>query len=268
MKAFALFAALLFVPGVTAWHLSSFPDPDGRETVDIRNRVIATNAVNIDNGAAGNLMTYTFPWDPEFSFTDTPSHTIRATFSYTIQHPSTSNGAWTVQAAKETTGNLASCSVRVETVDPIGISLDAVPLAQYYRWDCFFTQSANAHPHNHTVYVNRTVASGTPSNPTAESISVRLETEDVVVTDTGINEITEAITAFFPLIILLGLVLWAETKREFMLYVLACVAGALATLTLSTEVAATGRLLIVAITVFMAIRAYYARKDIVEEQTA
>lgn len=206
--------AVLLIVAVpaSAWHLSpGIPNPGPRETVDTRNRVLATQTVNLDNALAGNLLTHTFAWDPEFSFTNI-GHTIRVQLYYTATFPSLSDGAWEINVAKEATGTLTSCAVRIETVNPVGISLDAVPIYAHYEWNCLFTASTKAHPHNHTIYVNRTAVMGTPSAMAAESLSVRLETEDVILVDSGINYTLEAVTAFLPLI--LAVVLLAITARR------------------------------------------------------
>lgn len=173
---FILFVCAL--PAAQAYHLSSLPDPNGR-TVDVRNRVLATYTTNLDNAVAGNLLTFTFPWDPEYSYADV-GHTIRVHVSYTATFPSSSNGAWTIAAAKEATGLIANCAIRVETVDPIGLTLDALLVYAHYQWDCLFTVSSKVHYHTHTIYLNRTVASGSPAAMTAEVIAVRLETEDII----------------------------------------------------------------------------------------
>lgn len=178
--AVTLLLAMLLVPAVGAYHLSAAPDPAEGDERDIRQRLLATHTVNLDDADAGNLMTFTFPWDPEYSYADV-SHTIRVQVSYTATFPSLTSGAWTVQVAKEATGNLANCSVRVETVNPVGITLDALLVYAHYQWDCLFTISSKVHYHYHTIYVNRTAAGGTPSAMTAETLSVRLETEDVIV---------------------------------------------------------------------------------------
>lgn len=176
-----LLVALLCLPTVQAWHLSAlFADPQEGEEVDIRQRVLATSTRNIDNGVAGNLLTHTFAWDPEFSYADR-GHVIRAQITYTPVFPAGSNGAWNVTVAKEQTGFLAGCSIRVETIDPVGLTLDVLPNYPHYQWDCLFTQSTKVHFHYHTIYVNRTLLSGAPTAMSAETISVKIETEDIVV---------------------------------------------------------------------------------------
>lgn len=180
MRGTWLILALLLVPSVQAYHLSTLPNPGERETVDTRNRVLATHSTNLDNAAAGILLNFTFPWDPEYSFQD-KGHTIRIHVGYTAAWASNSNGAWNVTVASEK-GFLTNCTVRVETVDPIGISLDALLVYAHFAWDCIFTVSTNVHYHYHTVWVNRTSLSGTPAAMTAESVAVRLETEDVIIT--------------------------------------------------------------------------------------
>lgn len=200
-RVWLLFLGILFLPCVGAWHLSPFPDPEEGQTWDLRQHLLSTHTTSLDNAAPGNLVTHTFPWDPEYSFTEVPSHVVHVTISYTVQHPSTSNGAWNVTVAKDETGTLPNCTIRVETVDPIGITLDNLLMTQYYRWDCLFiADDSQTHPHNHTIYINRTLASGTPTAPTAETIAVIITTEDVVVTDAGLNEIADAMAIYLPLI--------------------------------------------------------------------
>lgn len=179
---FAILAVLLLAPTAQAYHLSSLENPNGRE-VDVRHLLLATNTVNLDNAGAGNLMTFTFPWDPEYSYY-AYGHTIRIHVSYTATILQDANGAWTVQVAKEATGNLANCAIRVETTNPLGLTLDGIPSYATFNWDCLFTQSNKPHFHYHTVYINRTIASGTPSPISAESVSVRLETEDYILPGT------------------------------------------------------------------------------------
>ncbi len=185
-----LLCLVLAMPLAAAYHLSSFPNPGPDEVIDLRQRVLATRTVNLDDAPAGNLLTYTFPWDPEYSYNDR-GHVIRVHLSYTATFPSLANGAWEIGVAKEITGNLDSCTVRVETVNPVGITLDAIPVYAHYSWDCLFTASQKVHYHNHTIYVNRTVASGSPSAMTAESISVKLETEDLVIIPNTHKEVLE-----------------------------------------------------------------------------
>lgn len=164
-----------------AWHTSSLPDPGEREVRDIRNRVLATKTNNLDDAPAGNLLTFTFPWDPEFTHDDV-GHTIRVHVSYTATFPNTNDGQWNVSVAKEATGNLDHCNIIVETVNPVGVTLDALLVYGHYEWSCLFPQSDKTHPHNHTVWVNRTAQSGSPNPMESEAISVRLETEDIIIT--------------------------------------------------------------------------------------
>ncbi len=199
----------------SAYHLSSFSDPEPGEIVDTRNRILASLTRNIDNGAAGNILNFTFPWDPEYSFQD-KSHTIRIHISYTVTLSATSDGSWNITVAKESTGFLSNCSVRVETVNPVGITLDALLVYAHFNWDCLFTQSNLPHFHYHTVYVNRTVLSGSPNAPTAETVAVRLETEDVVVTSMASDfEILTGLTGieFLALIsvVIVAIVVWSRT---------------------------------------------------------
>lgn len=188
--AFVVVALLLLAAKpVAGYHLSTLPDP-GTDTVDTRNRIVATYTKSLDDAPAGNLLTHTVPWDPEYSFQDV-GHTIRVRIGYTATFPSSSNGAWTVSVSREGPVALADCAVRVETIDPPGITLDALPIYAHYAWDCTFTVSQNAHYHSHTVFVNRAVASGTPAAMTAEVVSVRLETEDLVKTGNVLDEIQD-----------------------------------------------------------------------------
>ncbi len=177
----ALLLLTVLAAPAQAWHLSSLPDPGEREVRDIRNRVLATKTNNLDDAPAGNLLTFTFPWDPEFTHADV-GHTIRVHVSYTATFPNTNDGQWNVSVAKEATGNLDHCNVIVETVNPVGVTLDALLVYAHYEWSCLFTQSEKTHPHNHTVWVNRTAQSGSPNPMESEAISVRLETEDIIIT--------------------------------------------------------------------------------------
>ncbi len=207
---------LLFqVPAAAAWHLSPLPNPQPGQDVDVRDRVVVTNTANLDNAGAGNLMTFQFSWDPEFSY-ETVGHTLRVGIFYTAAWASSSNGAWNISVAKELTGNITACSVRIETVDPTGLTLDALLVYATFHWECIFTQSTNPHFHYHTVYVNRTVMSGTPAAITAETIAVKIESEDIVIVSmaTAFESLTDQsaleFIAFVGLV-LIAIVIWSRT---------------------------------------------------------
>lgn len=181
-----LLVPILLFPSVYAWHLSSIPNPDSDDEWDIRYRILDTNARSFDVPVAGNLITRTFPWDPEYTYTPV-SHLIRAHVTYTAGFSLTTAGTWNITIAKENTGFLQNCYFYVETVNPVGITLDGLPVYVHYSLDCLFTQSQLGHPHNHTIFINRTALSGVPGEPFVESVSYRLDTEDRII-QTGIAE--------------------------------------------------------------------------------
>ena len=67
----------------------------------------------------------------------------------------------------------------------------------------------------------------------------------------------------FPLLLFLALIIWAEAKREPLLYVLAILAGVIAVVGLS--VAFETRSILVAIVIFLAWRLFIVRKEIMEQ---
>lgn len=242
---------VLITPSALAYHGGFFSDPDEREERDLRQRVLASNTQSLDGAAVGNLLTHTFPWNPEYTYDDI-GHVIRARFDYTMIVASTSDGVWTITTASEK-GPLTNCTVSVETINPIGISLDAMPIYAHYSWACLFTQSANVHPHNHTVYINRTATSGNPANPTHESISVLIETEDIVVVNNGINEIVEFTQLYLPTLLFFFLILVAEWKKDLIYHLLTVVLGIIV---VGSDIMPTIRLVIVALIIYQIFRAY------------
>lgn len=188
-----LFFIIFIVPNALSYHLSIFSDPQEGEERTTITRILSTDTRNLNNAPAGILLTQTFAWDPEYKYQDI-GHTIRIKITYTATLPSTTDGVWNITVAKETSGLLSNCFVHVRTVNPVGISLDALIVYPNFEWHCLFTQSTKPHFHNHTVWVNRTSLSGTPGTPFSETISVLLETEDVVVIPDMQTPIAEAIT--------------------------------------------------------------------------
>lgn len=174
---------------------------------DTRLRPLAAFTENVDNAGAGNLVIEDVPWNPPYSF-EPVNHTIRVKISLTASVLPNSNGVWRYSIANEF-GPLPDCVFELETANPGGFLSGDLVVYPHFDVDCFFRFSTLTLPHTHTFYLNRSVASGSPTALTHESISAIFLSEDVVIMSqpTPFEEMTGLAAGEFAFIVGASIVL-------------------------------------------------------------
>jgi hypothetical protein len=76
------------------------------------------------------------------------------------------------------------------------------------------------------------------------------------------NDFLAALTVAIPLLLFVAIIVWAEFTREFILYIVAILAGIIVILGTWAAINADVRTVLVLITAFLAVRAYYAHDEI------
>lgn len=78
-----------------------------------------------------------------------------------------------------------------------------------------------------------------------------------------VNELLEVVNLVMPIVFLILALVWAELSKEWLVYALAGIAGIIATIAVWTEIE-TLRILLVAATLLILARGYFARRDLIE----
>lgn len=125
----------------------------------------------------------------------------------------------------------------------------------------FYQESRCAIPHTYSgavwFNVTRSTASGSPASLDDSKTTITLHTQaETTPTGAAMSELIEAVNLTLPLVFFVGLLVWAEVTKSMLIYIVAALAGALATIAIWADVESM-RVIVLSATVLVIARAAY-----------
>lgn len=134
-------------------------------------------------------------------------------------------------------------------------------VSQQYHFHAIYCSLSNAQmtAGSHTLSVARSIQSGAPTPIAHETISYKLTRQDLLEPDT-MNDLIEFFNLVAPLLFFVGVLVWAETTKEPLVYALAILCGGVFVVAMWSEIVVL-RWLTIGLIVLVGARGFFAYQE-------